>query len=212
MNTNNPNYKHGMSNTKIHSAWMSMRKRVNYKNGTGYKNYGGRGIKVCEEWNNSFERFYYDMGDSYYKHVEKYGKSNTSLDRIDNNGNYCKENCRWATREVQTRNRRGVNKYYYKGEEMFLVDIARKYGVNYGAFKARIKNLGMTIDEAIKRGGTSPKYYYFSKVANKYLVEVTRDGNRVYGGTFLTEKEAQKKVKEILKKIRQPIWKKKTYN
>ncbi len=78
------------------TCWSDMKQRCNNPNHKKYKNYGGRGIKICPEWL-IFENFYKDMG-------RKPGKQYT-LDRKDNDGNYCKENCRWATQVEQNRNR-----------------------------------------------------------------------------------------------------------
>ena len=74
------NIKHGMSETYTHKTWCSMRQRCNNKNNKKYKDYGGRGIKICKRWE-KFENFYKDMGDK---------PTGTTLDRIDNNGDYCK--------------------------------------------------------------------------------------------------------------------------
>ncbi|HMS90732.1 MAG TPA: hypothetical protein PKC87_00720 [Candidatus Absconditabacterales bacterium] len=90
-----------------------MKARCNNKNNHAYKNYGGRGISI--EWN-SYEDFKKDMEESYLKHCDEWTEKQTTLDRIDNNGNYCKKNCRWATRWKQNNNRSN-NKYInYKGE------------------------------------------------------------------------------------------------
>lgn len=78
-----------------------MKLRCNNKNTENYYRYGGRGIKVCERWNNSFENFYYDMKDSYFDGAE--------LDRIDNNGNYEINNCRWVTHKQNSNNRKKYN-------------------------------------------------------------------------------------------------------
>lgn len=67
--------------------------------------YGGRGITLCKEWM-EFENFYADMGESYEAHVKEFGENNTSIDRIDNNKGYYKENCRWATRSEQRLNQK----------------------------------------------------------------------------------------------------------
>lgn len=186
MNTNNPNYKHGLSNSRIYYCWKSMKYRTKSEN--CQKNYRSKGIKVCKEWQ-SFENFYKDMSATYRK--------NLTLDRIDNDKGYSKENCRWATRKEQSRNRRNAKKYHYKGESMYLVDFAKKYKINYTALKARVQKLKMTIDRAIEMGDTKPKYYYKNN-KNKFVVEVTKGGNKIYGGKFEKEKDAKKKVEIIL--------------
>lgn len=129
--TNEPMYKH-----PLYTAWQSMIYRCHGKDTKGnpnYRKYGGRGIYVCKEWRDSFRKFASDMGDRPKGH---------SLDRIDNDGPYSKENCRWATQLTQSLNKRpskkGTNKYkgVYKNprKKRFEVKIAfdRKfYHVGY---------------------------------------------------------------------------------
>lgn len=91
--------RHGMRWTKIYMVWLEMTARCRCKSNNSYERYGGRGISVCHEWHESFIKFYNDMHSSYSDGLE--------IDRIDNDGNYCKENCRWVTRKVNIANRRG---------------------------------------------------------------------------------------------------------
>lgn len=96
---------HGMSGTRFYNIWSDMKQRCQNKNNVNYKNYGGRGVNICERWQ-KFENFKEDMYESYLKHVKKHGETETTIDRINNSGNYEQNNCRWATKKVQSTNRR----------------------------------------------------------------------------------------------------------
>ena len=103
---------HGMSDTRFYKIWIGMKKRCLNPKSRIFSYYGGRGIKVCDKWIKSFNIFMEDMYNSYLKHVERYGEKETSLERKNVNGNYCKSNCKWATLSEQMKNRR--NYFYLK--------------------------------------------------------------------------------------------------
>jgi hypothetical protein len=98
---------HGMSKTRIFGIWRHILGRCLNPNDDSYRHYGGRGIFVCDEWKNSFENFYNDMGEEYYRMANIYGESNISINRINNDDGYYKDNCEWATSKTQLNNTRG---------------------------------------------------------------------------------------------------------
>lgn len=104
---------------RFYRIWIGMKTRCYGKYFIKYYNYGGRGIKVCDEWLN-FSGFRKDMEKGYWEHVNEFGEKQTTLDRINVNGNYCKENCRWADYKLQRRNTRPYkysvkNKGHHRG-------------------------------------------------------------------------------------------------
>ncbi len=132
---------HGRSKTRAYTAWIQMKDRCCSVGRRTWKDYGGRGITVCDRWMNSFENFYADMGDPPWGH---------SLDRENNNGGYCKENCRWTDTFTQARNRRTNKWFEWKGESRLLTDIACMENVAYCSFRNKIFIMGMSVEEAVR--------------------------------------------------------------
>lgn len=132
---------HGQTKTNLYKNWQQMLSRCNNPMDKSYTNYGGRGITVCNRWEDSFENFALDVG-------QRPGP-NFSLDRKDNNGPYSPENCRWATKTQQSRNRRCALQVTIGQETKSLKEWCDKFGVNYWTAYGRIKRLGWTGDDAV---------------------------------------------------------------
>ncbi len=132
---------HGMRYTVEYRAWIEMRRRCYDVNRKGYERYGGRGIKVCDRWMNSFESFFEDMG-------RRPGKG-FSLDRKDNNGNYCKDNCRWANKETQAGNRRDIHNLHAFGETHSISEWSHIKKIDQSTIQKRIVR-GWSAEKALQ--------------------------------------------------------------
>ncbi len=130
---------HGKETSEYYS-WNNMKDRCANPKYAHYKNYGGRGIKVCDRWINSFENFFKDMG---HRPSEKY-----SLDRKNNDGNYDPDNCRWATPKEQALNRRNNIRYIIDDESMTIEQMSEKYNINKNTLRTRLRR-GWSIEEAL---------------------------------------------------------------
>jgi hypothetical protein len=106
----------------MQADWRSMVARCHDPNNRDYSNWGARGVVVCERWRSSFKAYLDDNG---IKPLDM------TLDRIDNNGPYSPENCRWATASEQTRNRRNTILKQYQGVELTLAELAKLLGISY---------------------------------------------------------------------------------
>lgn len=129
---------HGKSGTKTHKIWKGIHSRCYIKSASGYANYGGRGISVCERWHN-FANFLSDMGEC---------PDGLSIERRDVNRGYGPDNCFWATRVQQANNRR--NNRLIEGSNETLAMASKKSPVSYEAIRARL-NRGWSVDDAIGR-------------------------------------------------------------
>lgn len=136
-----------MTNTRFYKTYESLKARCENKNNNRYYKYGARGIKCT--WDN-FTEFRDDMYVSYLSHVEKYGEKDTTIDRIDNNGNYEKANCRWATRSEQIRNRDYNQRFItFRGKTKRLCEWCEELGVNNKVVWARIFTYGWSVERAL---------------------------------------------------------------
>ncbi len=134
---------HGKRNTRIYEIYYNMRDRCLNSNNHAYQNYGGRGINICKKWE-TFEGFYEDMKDGY--------KDNLTLERVDNDGNYSKENCIWASYKQQARNRRSTLFIKCKGEKRPLIEVCEELNLKYKTIHRRIRVVGMPIYQALMSG------------------------------------------------------------
>lgn len=129
---------HRMTGTKTYKAWNDMLQRCENVNHPSYPRYGGRGVAVCSEWH-SFEAFYADMGKA---------PKGLTLDRIDNDGGYTPDNCRWTTSTEQANNTQRNTYYSYNGESLTLTQWCRQLNLSYEMVRGRIRR-GWTIEKAL---------------------------------------------------------------
>lgn len=121
-------------------VWRGIKTRLFNRNSPRYKHYGARGITISDDWM-KFDNFARDMRPTY--------KKGLSIDRIDNNKGYCKENCRWATNIEQNNNRRNVHLLAYKGKKMNLTQWAKELNISYYALMHRYYDLEWSVDKLL---------------------------------------------------------------
>lgn len=136
--------RHGLSHSSEHNVWMLIKGRCNNINNKAYKNYGGRGIKICDRWLYSFEAFIEDMG---MRPSNKH-----SIDRINNNGHYEPSNCRWTTKKEQNNNRRDNLIIEYNGNCLTLSECCDMYNLKYKTVYSNLRSKRKTINEIIESG------------------------------------------------------------
>lgn len=140
--------KHGMHKTRLYTEWMAMKTRCYNSHHQRYPIYGGRGITVCPEWRESFEAFRdWALANGY--------RDDLTLDRKDTDGNYCPENCRWATQKEQANNRRNTRLITYKGKTQTISQWSKETGIPHHIIAGRV-SAGWTAEDI------------FTKEARKY--------------------------------------------
>ena len=141
--------KHGETDTRLYNVWCAMKRRCNNSSVPEYKNYGGRGIKVCDEWNREYGEFKeWALREGYDDNLPR---GVCTLDRIDVNGNYEPDNCRWVTQKHQMNNVRYNVNIEYGGCNHTLAEWANIFGIKYATLRERIFNYGYTFEEAVTK-------------------------------------------------------------
>lgn len=133
-------YCHGLSKTVEYETWQSMKRRCYNTNFSQYHDYGGRGITMSESWLESFINFYNDMGP---RPSDKH-----SIDRKDNDGPYCKENCKWSTKEEQNNNQRSNKLLTYNGKTQTVTQWAKELNCTKSSLQSRLA-LGWTVEDTL---------------------------------------------------------------
>lgn len=138
---------HNLSKTRLYRIWSSMRDRCLRPNCKAYKNYGARGVSICKEWDNFllFREWALQNG---YDISARRGRC--TIDRIDNNGNYCPENCRWTDWNHQQANTRRTHKITFNGETKCLSDWCREYNIGFHTMLHRLYKQNIPFEIAIK--------------------------------------------------------------
>lgn len=137
----NRNYKHGLRHTNLYKRYLGMKDRCYNPHNNEYKNYGARGITVCDEWLNDFTSFYnWALANGY--------REDLSIDRINNNGNYEPSNCRWATDREQAFNTRRNRFFTYKGKTLSITQWSTELGGGLALVGNRLRN-GWSVERAL---------------------------------------------------------------
>lgn len=133
--------RHGMSHTPTYNIWAGVTQRCTNPNHKQWANYGGRGIRMCDRWRNSFEAFLADMGER---------PEGLTLDRVDNSRDYSPENCAWSTYTQQNRNKRSNRLVSYLGTNICLTEAVERTGLSYRRVWYRLNQPGWSIARALE--------------------------------------------------------------
>ena len=139
---------HGLSDNKLYQVWKNMKARCDNPNSREYHNYGGRNIKVCQEWKDNFQAFYDWAIQSGYDFTAAFGEC--TLDRINVNEDYYPQNCRWITNKKQQNNKRDNTYIEYDGKTKTLAEWSEITGINYSTLTYRIKKSHWSIQKALE--------------------------------------------------------------
>lgn len=176
--------------TVEYTTWVSILGRCYNDKCKDYRNYGARGILMCERWRNSFESFLGDMG--------RRPSAKHSIDRFpDTNGNYEPSNCRWATATEQARNKRSTLVVEHAGERLLLIEWAERLGVKYATLWQRYRD-GHWPNRQSKRLTRGVNRVFDT---DRWVASITSDGRRRYLGTFSSEADAARAYDDAARRI-----------
>ena len=153
--------------TRLYRVWCGMKERCYRVNHPAYKNYGGRGIAICLKWRydfNAFKKWALENG-----YDENASKGQCTLDRIDNDGDYTPQNCKFSNAEEQTNNRRTNHKFFLNGEKLTISQASRKYGI----------------------GKTTIRFRLSKGLKGKYLIAKPHKGKRLCGRKLTEAHDAE---------------------
>lgn len=145
-------------NKRLHSIWANMKSRCNNKNSKSYSVYGGKGIKVCKDWEKFLDFQNWAIANGYSDEL--------TIERLDVNKNYCPENCCWIPKSEQAKNRTCTYKIMHNGKEKNLTELCKELNLNYKRIHNRIHKLGWNVEKAINTEISTSKRN--KKARNKY--------------------------------------------
>ncbi len=161
--------RHGMSRTPIYNCWAGIKQRCLDPNTVGYHNYGGRGIKICDRWKNSFEAFYKDVKDIY--------DPSLTIDRIDNEGDYEPGNVRWVTSKENCNNTRQIVHITIEGNTKTLKEWLKIYNITESTYGGRVYERKWSPEKAI----TTPARECEKHISINGTTKTLKEWLKIYG-------------------------------
>lgn len=132
----------GYEYSNLYKSWSEMKRRCNNPKDMKFNSYGARGIKVCKEWSEDYSVFKdWALKNGYQKGL--------TIDRVDVNGNYCPENCRWANNKQQSRNKQDTVYVVYQGKKIALIQLCEDLNISYTCVYQRLYKLGWDVEKAV---------------------------------------------------------------
>jgi hypothetical protein len=188
--------------TRLYKIYLAMKQRCNNKNNKRYKNYGGRGIRICEEWSNNFISFYnWAISNGYDENAKR---GDCTIERIDVNCGYCPENCRWITNKEQQNNRTNNSYIIYKGIKYTLQQFSEKYNIPKHRLFMWYK---IKTPEEIMKNDPKCKRIIISYCGFDYPINTWYKLSKIKWTTLRNRYKSGLPVEQIFKKRNGEIWK-----